>query len=86
MNRTQIVREVAKLLADKTEATRAVKKTFAVIAGALHNGERVVITGFGTFTLKLRSPRRARNPKTGAPVVTGPRRTVKFKPSKTLSI
>jgi nucleoid DNA-binding protein len=86
MNRNHIVREVAKLLADKTEAARAVKKTFSVMAEALHNGERVVITGFGTFSVKLRAPRRTRNPKTGAAVVTGPRRTVKFKPSKTFPI
>jgi nucleoid DNA-binding protein len=84
MNRNHIVREVARSLADKTEAERAVRETFAAITSALKNGEKVVISGFGTFTMRLRPARQCRNPKTGESVVTGPRRSLKFKPSKTL--
>lgn len=84
MNRAQLTNEVAKLLADKTEADRAIRKTFSAIADALRNGERVVISGFGTFSVRVRAARKDRNPKTGAVVMSGPRRTVKFKPSASL--
>ncbi|MDD2773765.1 MAG: HU family DNA-binding protein [Elusimicrobiales bacterium] len=84
MNRNHIVREVARSLADRTEAERAVRETFSAITAALKNGEKVVISGFGTFTVRLRAARQCRNPKTGETVVTGPRRTLRFKASKTL--
>ena len=84
MNRNQLAHEVSSIMADQTEADRAVKKTFAVMATALRNGEKVVISGFGAFTVKMRAPRRCRNPKTGESVMAGPRKSVRFKPSDTL--
>jgi len=49
---------------------------------ALSLGERIEIRGFGSFDLRIRPPRIARNPKTGdtvdLPAITG----VHFKPGK----
>ena len=84
MNRSQLAREVAAVMADKTDAERAVRKTFSAISAALNNGEKVVITGFGAFSVKLRTARTGRNPKTGEAVTVGPRKSVRFKPSETL--
>ncbi len=82
MNRLNIIKAVSKVLTTKGEAASAVHKTFDVITGALRNGEKVVISNFGTFRVKSRRPRQGRNPKTGSIVSVPPRRGVRFKASK----
>ena len=52
--------------------------------GAIALGDRVEIRGFGVFSLRLRRPRRARNPRTGEPLVSAERRAAHFKPGKEL--
>jgi DNA-binding protein HU-beta len=53
----------------RAEATRAVDALFGVengiIATALRNGDKVQITGFGSFETKKREARKGRNPRTG---------------------
>ncbi|MFA5161437.1 MAG: HU family DNA-binding protein [Elusimicrobiales bacterium] len=84
MNRSQLVKEVATIMADKSDAERAVRKAFDAMTAALNGGEKVVITGFGAFSVKLRSARTGRNPKTGETVTVGPRKSIRFKPSGAL--
>ena len=84
MNRLDIIREVAKVLTTKGEAAEAVQTTFSVIGSALRNGEKVVISNFGTFRIKTRNARQGRNPKTGQQVSVPPRKGVRFKASKNL--
>lgn len=45
---------------------------------------RIELRGFGTFGVKKRKPRVARNPKTGAEVQVPSRKTPFFKPGKEL--
>jgi DNA-binding protein HU-beta len=53
----------------RAEATRAIDALFGVdegiIAKALRNGDKVQITGFGSFETKKREARKGRNPRTG---------------------
>lgn len=49
---------------------------------ALSMGERIEIRGFGSFDLIHRSPRLARNPKTGESVQLAAKTAVHFKPGK----
>jgi integration host factor subunit beta len=49
---------------------------------ALVKGERIEIRGFGSFDLRYRSPRTARNPKTGESVQLDEKAAVHFKPGK----
>ena len=49
---------------------------------ALVKGERIEIRGFGSFDLRHRSPRIARNPKTGESVQLAAKAAVHFKPGK----
>ena len=65
MNRLDIIKEVAKVLTTKGEAAQAVQTTFNVMRTALRNGEKVVISNFGTFRIKTRNARHGRNPTTG---------------------
>lgn len=54
------------------------------IVAALKNGERVNISGFGTFVMSERKGRSGRNPKTGETIDIAPSRTAKFKAGKSL--
>jgi DNA-binding protein HU-beta len=45
-------------------------------------GEPVTIRGFGRFDQKLRPSANLKHPRTGAPIATGERRTISFRPSK----
>lgn len=49
---------------------------------ALSNGEHIEIRGFGTFKVRQRRPRLARNPRTGASVHVPSRAVPVFKPSR----
>lgn len=64
------------------EAARLVEIIFESIKGKLGNGEKVQITGFGTFVIRHKRERRGRNPQTGEEMVIKPRRSVVFRPSK----
>jgi DNA-binding protein HU-beta len=54
------------------------------VTEALKNGEKVNISGFGTFTVSNRKARTGRNPKSGEPIEIPASRSAKFKAGKTL--
>jgi integration host factor subunit beta len=84
MNRLDIIKAVAKVLTTRSEAARAVETAFDAIREGLKNGEKVVVSNFGTFRVKARRSRQGRNPKTGATVAVPERKGVRFKASKNL--
>ena len=57
---------------------------FDDLVAALKNGEKVNISGFGTFSVAERKGRLGRNPKTGETIEIAPSRAAKFKAGKTL--
>jgi len=64
------------------EAARLVEVIFETIKVRLGGGEKVQITGFGTFVVRQKRERRGRNPQTGEEMVIKPRKSVVFRPSK----
>jgi integration host factor subunit alpha len=64
------------------EAARLVEIIFETIKGRLGGGEKVQITGFGTFLVRAKRERRGRNPQTGEAMLIRPRRSVVFRPSR----
>ncbi len=48
------------------------------------DGESIKLVHFGTFTVRDKSPRRGRNPRTGETITIKKRQTVSFRPSKKL--
>jgi DNA-binding protein HU-beta len=46
---------------------------------ALEKGETIIIQKFGTFSVKERNERKARNPSTGEYITVPPKKVVKFK-------
>jgi len=63
-----------------------VSMMFETMKRALADGERIELRGFGSFGVKLRRARRARNPKTGATVELAARRTPFFRAGKELRV
>jgi integration host factor subunit alpha len=64
------------------EAARLVEVIFESIKNRLGDGEKVQITGFGTFLIRPKRERRGRNPQTGEEMVIKEHRSIVFRPSK----
>lgn len=75
-------RRQAHLKADDVDL--AVKTLLEMMSGALTQGERIEIRGFGSFSLHFRPPRLGRNPKTGDSVALPGKHVPHFKPGKEL--
>ena len=85
MNKTELIASVAeKTGLTKKDADRVVAATFETIAQAMADGDKVQVSGFGSFDVKARDARTGRNPKTGEPVEIAASRRVTFSASKTL--
>ncbi len=80
-----LVRTVARFtgLKQKT-AAEAVHRVFTEIEDALMQGDRVTLGSFGTFRVKVRAARLARNPRTGARIPIPARRVPTFRAGKEL--
>lgn len=63
------------------EAARLVDIFFSLLRERLLKGEKVQITGFGTFLVKTRRERRGRNPKTGDIIAIRSRKSIFFRSS-----
>ena len=68
----------------KKHADEVVDFVFDTIADTMKKGDEVSIAGFGTFVVKNRKARLARNPKTGATVNVPATKVPKFKAGKGL--
>lgn len=85
MNKAQLINEVAALGGiKKKDAAVAVDATIEAIVKALEAGEKVQLSGFGTFEVKKRGERTGRNPKTGETVVIPATQYPVFTSSKAL--
>lgn len=84
--KANLVEEVARA-ADltKKQAEAVVESVFDGIIASLKAGQKIELRGFGSFKLRLRGARVARNPKkTGVKVMVPPKRVPFFKPGKKL--
>ncbi len=70
---------------DSKEVELAIELFFNEIVMGLTSGSRVELRGFGSFSIKSRSPRIARNPRTGEKVQIGSRLLPFFKAGKELN-
>jgi nucleoid DNA-binding protein len=82
MNKKDLIDIVGAQTSTKKEAGDIVELIFNTIKDALQKQEKVVISEFGTFTLRERKERVGRNPKTGETVQIPAKKVVKFKASK----
>lgn len=65
----------------RNESAQLVESVLQHVSDALAAGETVKISSFGTFSLREKTARIGRNPKTGDEVPISPRRVLTFRPS-----
>lgn len=83
MTRADIANKIANATGlSKVETETVVEGFILCVIDALKEQQSIEIRGFGTFKVKERNPRIARNPKTGAKVELGRRFVPMFKVSK----
>lgn len=87
MTKADLVEQVAEAIGPgitKKDCALVVDGFLNAVKQALANGENIEIRGFGTFKVRKRKTRMARNPRTGDPVRVPSRAVPVFKPSKHL--
>ena len=86
MNRSQLIARLAQQRESLShgDVEAAVKTMLEHMVGHLAGGGRIEIRGFGSFSVRYRRPRLARNPRTGAAVAVPTQHAVHFKPGKAL--
>jgi DNA-binding protein HU-beta len=84
MNRQQLVDAVGERLGDRKTAAVAVEAVLDTVTGALAQGERVSLFGFGVFEKVDRAARTARNPATGGTVEVPATAVPRFRPGQVL--
>ncbi|PKN59877.1 MAG: integration host factor subunit beta [Deltaproteobacteria bacterium HGW-Deltaproteobacteria-11] len=84
MTKKDLIRKVQNRLEDcpSRDVAFAVNIIFAAMTEALKNDERIDVRGFGSFTVRRRHARKARNPRSGDPVYVEARRAPFFKMGK----
>ena len=84
MNKAQLVDKVAASTNQSKLVTKNILEGFFdAIGDSLSAGKKIEIRGFGSFKIKERKARVARNPRTGEEVKIPSRIVPTFKPSRT---
>ena len=85
MNKTELVTAMAeKAELSKKDAEKALTAFTNIVVDTLVDGNRVAITGFGTFEVVERAERQGRNPATGEAITIAASKSPKFKAGKAL--
>lgn len=86
MTKKEMVRRLAaEFNVDQTLTKKIVQKTFDTIIETLLTEGRIELRNFGVFEVKVRAPRKARNPKTNEQVYVPAKRVVTFQPGKNVA-
>lgn len=87
MTKQDLVNTVAEQTGFPSYQVKAiVERSLDVIRDEVKGGETVTIRGFGTFQIKQRKAKPARNISTGESVLVPAHKVVNFKPSKDFKI
>ena len=84
MTKDQLIEEVAKCCCSKKEASECVNGMLDAITSALSKGDKLTLTGFGTFSVSKRAARMGVNPRTGEKIKIKATTVPKFKAGKSL--
>lgn len=68
----------------RKEAVSAIESLIDIIKETLMRGDDVSLSGFGKWSVRSKTQRRGRNPKTGEEIAIAPRRVVSFSLSDVL--
>ena len=68
----------------KQESRQAVERLFEILKDTLANGEDLLISGYGKFSVRQKNARRGRNPQTKEALMLKARKVLVFKASGVL--
>ena len=85
MTKTELINSIAeKANCTKKDAACALEATVSAIQEALEGGDKVTITGFGTFEVRERGEKTCINPRTKKTMVCPPSKAPAFKAGRAL--
>jgi DNA-binding protein HU-beta len=85
MTRSELIIELANRLSlDPRESERIIKGITEIIQESLANGEKITLSGFGTFERRRRKATVARNPKTHEPMKIAEQYVASFRAGSSL--
>ncbi|HAM53607.1 MAG TPA: integration host factor subunit alpha [Nitrospiraceae bacterium] len=85
MTKADLIEKIAeKAELPKADAEKATNALVESITEALKRGDSIALQGFGTFKVKDRAARKARNPRTGEEINVAASKSAAFSPAPTL--
>ena len=85
MNKSELINALAEKTGySKKDAEKTLNAFIDAVSGSMAKGEKVQLIGFGTFDVKKRPARKARNPRTGAEIKIAASKAPAFKAGKAL--
>lgn len=85
MKKTEIIASLAENIGlTKADVEKVYNATFELFKEELAKGNKISVSGFGTFDISERSEREGRNPQTGETIKIAASKSVKFKAGKEL--
>lgn len=85
MTKAELVGNIAKeVRIPKASAEKALNAFTSAVTKVLKKGDKLTLTGFGTFSVSKRRARTGRNPQTGKEIKIPSKKVAKFKASKLL--
>ncbi len=85
MNKGELVATIAGVGGiTKVQAEQALDRVLTHMTEAMEKGERVNLSGFGSFRVVERAAQKGRNPMTGQSITIPAHKVVKFRPAKML--
>ncbi|MDI1234986.1 MAG: HU family DNA-binding protein [bacterium] len=86
MNKSDLISKMAgDASVTKAQAQAALNSFIAATTSALKKGDKLILVGFGTFSVAKRAARTGRNPRTGKEIKIAAKKVVKFKAGADLS-
>lgn len=86
MNKVELVEAIAsESKLTKASAVKALDSITSNISKSLKKGDKVVLIGFGTFSVSKRAARVGRNPQTGKAIKIAAKKVAKFKAGAALA-
>lgn len=80
MNKSQLIDAIAvEAGITKIQAKKSLEAFVNVTGATLKSGDKIALTGFGSFSVVEKPARTGRNPRTGAAIKIAAKKSIKFK-------
>ena len=86
MNKKELVNVVSEMTGfSKVDIKKTLEAILEAVSAEMQKNEKVIILGFGTFSVKEKAERNSVHPQTGQPIRLPAKKHVRFKPSQYLN-